>query len=213
LFTVPVRPYNTNTERARVIWCSADEPERIAMRKILFVQGGGAGVHDHWDNKLVDSLVRHLGPDFPVTYPRMPNEADPDYGAWKTALCEALTELGAGALLVGHSIGGTFLIHALAEGLSHRRSPDGVFLVAPPFIGEGGWPSEALAPPSNLGARLPEQMPIHLYFGQEDDTVPPSHADLYRNAIPQSVVRRLPGRDHQINNDLTEVAADIRLLS
>jgi hypothetical protein len=26
-------------------------------------------------------------------------------------------------------------------------------------------------------------------------------------------VRRLPGRDHQINNDLTEVAADIRLLS
>ncbi|MEP7191263.1 MAG: hypothetical protein ABI903_00175 [Actinomycetota bacterium] len=27
-------------------------------RQILFIQGGGAGTHDEWDNKLVESLCR-----------------------------------------------------------------------------------------------------------------------------------------------------------
>jgi hypothetical protein len=30
-------------------------------QQILFIQGGGAGVHDEWDDKLVDSLWRELG--------------------------------------------------------------------------------------------------------------------------------------------------------
>jgi hypothetical protein len=30
-------------------------------RQVLFVQGGGAGVHERWDSKLVDSLRRELG--------------------------------------------------------------------------------------------------------------------------------------------------------
>jgi len=32
--------------------------------QLLFVQGGGIGVHDEWDNKLVESLRRNLGPNF-----------------------------------------------------------------------------------------------------------------------------------------------------
>jgi hypothetical protein len=51
--------------------------------QVLFIQGGGEGTHDEWDNKIVDSLKRELGPDYAVRYPRMPNEADPKYAAWK----------------------------------------------------------------------------------------------------------------------------------
>jgi len=29
-------------------------------RQILFIQGGGAGAHDEWDDKLFDSLSREL---------------------------------------------------------------------------------------------------------------------------------------------------------
>ena len=43
----------------------------------------------------------------------------------------------------------------------------------------------------------------------DDDTVPPAHADLYARAMPQAQVHRLPGRDHQLNNDLGEVASAI----
>jgi len=59
-------------------------------------------------------------------------------------------------------------------------------------------------------ARLPQATPIYLYHGSEDDTAPLAHVDLYKQAIPQACVRKLQGRDHQLNDDLSEVAADIR---
>jgi hypothetical protein len=49
--------------------------------QVLFIQGGGAGVHDDWDNKLVASLERELGNGYEIRYPRMPAEADPSYAA------------------------------------------------------------------------------------------------------------------------------------
>ena len=66
--------------------------------------------------------------------------------------------------------------------------------------------------PSDLGERLPEGVPVHLFHGLEDDTAPPAHADLYARVIPKAEVHRLPGRDHQLGNDLREVAHVIRAL-
>ena len=180
--------------------------------QLMFVQGGGAeGTHDEWDNKLVEHLGRKLGPDYEVRYPQMPNEADPSYARWKVALANEFGRLDDGAILVGHSIGATILINTLVE-----KPPDlalgGIFLLAAPFVGEGGWPSEDIRPMSNLGKRLPAQTPVYAYHGSDDETVPFEHIGLYARAIPQAVIRRLAGRDHQFNNDLSEVAADIRQL-
>ncbi|HEX4573309.1 MAG TPA: alpha/beta fold hydrolase, partial [Dongiaceae bacterium] len=107
--------------------------------QVLFVQGAGEAVHDAWDDKLVRSLERELGAGYPVLYPRMPNEADPHYWAWKTALLDAFDELNDGAILIGHSVGGTILIHLLAEHPPKRRL-GAISLIAAPFIGDGGWP-------------------------------------------------------------------------
>lgn len=182
------------------------------MASVLFVQGGGEGAYDAWDNRLVDSLRRELGTDFIVSYPRMPDEAEPDYVRWKDALAKEIARLGEGAILVGHSIGAMILIHALATGL-RVRALRGIFLVAAPFVGEGGWPSGDIEPQKNLGADFPDGVPVFLYHGDEDETAPVAHVDLYAKAIPQAVVRRLEGRDHQLNDDLGEVARDIRAVS
>jgi predicted alpha/beta hydrolase family esterase len=181
-------------------------------KQVLFVQGGGAGVHDAWDDKLVESLRRELGPAYDVRYPRMPNEADPSYAAWKAALAEEIAGLDDGAVLVGHSVGGTILINALAESPPKQRLA-GIFLIAAPFVGPGGWPSDDIRPAANLGARLPPKTPIHLYQGSEDETVPLAHVDLYAGAIPGAIVHRLPGRNHQLNDDLAELAAAVRGLA
>jgi len=180
-------------------------------RQILFVQGGGAGVHDEWDDKLVASLTRELGPTFEIRYPRMPNEDDPKFAAWKEALEKELATLDDGAILVGHSIGATILINALSERLPEREL-GAIVLIAAPFVGEGGWPSEEMQLPLDLGARLPSGVPVFVYHGLEDETAPPSHAELYARAMPQARVRRLPNRDHQLNNDLKEIAATIKSL-
>ena len=178
-------------------------------RQLLFVQGGGEGVHDAWDNKLVASLEQALGPGWDIRYPRMPQEADPKFAAWKAALLGEIAGLDNGAILVGHSVGATVLVHSLAED-PPARTPAGVFLIAAPFVGDGGWPSDEVTPKPDLGALLPARSAVFLYQGDADDTVPMAHADHYAKAIPQAVIRRLPGRDHQLGDDLSEVVADIR---
>ena len=179
--------------------------------QILFVQGGGDGTHDEWDNKLVESLKRELGPGYRVRYPRMPDEADPKYATWKKALEKEFANLDDGAIFVGHSIGGTILINVLAEN-PPALSLGGIFLIAAPFVGDGGWPSEDIEPLPDLGARLPAQAPVYVYHGSKDETAPFEHVELYARVIPHAIVRRLPGRDHQLNDDLSEVAVDIRQL-
>jgi len=178
-------------------------------QQVLFVQGGGKRVHDDWDNRIVESLEGELGEEYAVRYPRMPGEADPKYADWKAALEREFAGLDDGAILVGHSIGGTILIRTLADD-PPRRSIGGIFLVAAPFVGDGGWPSDDIEPLSDLGARLPELTPVYLYHGSNDQTVPVGHVDLYAKSIPHAVVRRLAGRDHQLNNNMSDVAADIR---
>ena len=142
----------------------------------------------------------------------MPNEADPSYIRWKAALAEEIARLDDGAILIGHSLGGTILINALAEA-SPARKLAGIFLLAAPFVGAGGWPSDDIEPMADLGARLPPKTPIHIYHGSQDDTAPRRrHADLYERAIPGAKLHRLPGRNHQLNDDLAEVAAAVRAL-
>ncbi len=181
----------------------------LGRRQLLFVQGGGPRVHDQWDDKLVESLGRQLGAAFEIRYPCMPHEEDPQYAQWKPALEQELAALDDDAILVGHSIGATILVNVLAE-QSTARKFGALVLVAAPFVGEGGWSSDQLRSPRDLGARLPPGLPVHVFHGLDDRTAPPAHADLYARAIPQARVHRLPGRDHQLNGDLGEVAAAIR---
>jgi pimeloyl-ACP methyl ester carboxylesterase len=181
-----------------------------AARQILFVQGGGAGAHDEWDGKLVESLRRELGGGYQVRYPRMPDEGDPSYARWSGAIRREMADLDDSAVVAGHSVGAAILVNALAE-----QPPDSglaaIVLIAAPFVGPGGWPSKEFGLRSDLGARLPPGVDVHVFHGLQDQTAPPSHAGLYALAIPQAQVHRLPGRDHQLNNDLSEVAEAIRI--
>jgi hypothetical protein len=179
-------------------------------RQILFIQGGGAGAHDEWDDKLVESLRRELGGQYEVRYPRMPDEGDPSYARWSTAVRREMTALDEGAAVVGHSVGAAILLKALVE-QPPEKGLGAIVLIAAPFVGEGGWLSDEFELTSDLGAKLPPGVRVHVFHGLRDETAPPSHADLYALAIPQAQMHRLLGRDHQLNNDLSEVAEAIRI--
>ena len=177
-------------------------------RQILFIQGGGAGAHDEWDDKLAESLRRELGGEYEVRYPRMPDEGDPSYARWSTAIRREMTALDDGVVVAGHSVGAAILLKALAD-QPREKGLEGIVLIAAPFVGEGGWPGDEFELPHDLGARLPHGVPVHVFHGLQDETAPPSHADLYARAIPQAQLHRLPGRDHQLDNDLSAVAKTI----
>jgi predicted alpha/beta hydrolase family esterase len=179
------------------------------VKRILFVQGAGEGVHDLWDSNLVASLEHELGEGYAVCYPRMPREDDPDCPAWKAALARQFASLEDGAFLVGHSFGGTVLIQALA-GPTPKPRFGGLFVVAAPFIGEGGWAGDDIGGCEDVSGRLALGLPVFLYHGADDTVVPEAHVHLHARALGHAVVRTLERRDHQLDNDMSEVARDIR---
>lgn len=174
------------------------------MIHVLFIQGAGAGAHDEWDIRLVESLRRELGAEYDVRYPRMPDEADPTFAKWRPAIEKELASLAPGAVVVGHSVGGTILMHTLAD-VADPPPLGAIVLISAPFIGEGGWPSDEIAARDDLASALPPA-PVFLFHGEADAEVPLAHVELYAHTIPRARVHRLPGRDHQLNDDLAEVA-------
>src|SRR4051794_37510862 len=135
-----------------------------ATRQVLFVQGGGEGTHDEWDDKLVESLRRELGDGFEVRYPPMPAEDDPSLASWGPAIFTELSALEDGAVVIGHSVGGTILVQALVE-RPRAVTLGAIVLVATPFVGDGGWPGDEFAFTNDLGSRLPHGVPVHVFQG------------------------------------------------
>lgn len=186
-------------------------PDGSRPTQVLFVQGGGEGTHDSWDDKLVASLRNELGNSHAIRYPRMPDEGSPDPSSWKKAIDRELAQLSGRVILVGHSIGAAIVLDHLADPEVAGRVA-GIFLIATPFIGEGGWPSDELRPTRELAKTLAPTLAIQLYQGSADDTVPPAHVDLLAATLPNATVHRLEGRNHQLDDDLAEVARGIRAL-
>ena len=176
---------------------------------VLFIQGGGEGAYQA-DAGLASSLRSALGGDYEVRYPAMPNESDPDYAAWKSRILAELAGWGEGAILVGHSIGASVIIKLLTEAVP---SIFGAFLIAGPFWHDDEfWNWKEAELPGDAAARIPAALPLTFYHGSDDEVVPFSHLAMYARVFPTATIRRLDGRNHQLNDDLSDVARDIRAL-
>jgi|ERR1044071_2394597 predicted alpha/beta hydrolase family esterase len=181
-------------------------------KRVLFVQGAGSEGSHQVDAHLVESLREHLGSGYSVRYPKLPNEAKPDLETWKRIIVDEVAAMGDHGFLVGHSIGASVAMKALADG-EVGRTLAGMFLIAAPFWHDDKvWRWDEARLPEDLAARVPRELPLFLYQGREDEVVPSAHLAMYAHALPHAIVRRLGGRDHQLSNDLTEVARDLRSL-
>lgn len=179
------------------------------MRKrVLFVHGGGKGAYEE-DRKLAASLQDALGADYDVRCPKMPDEDSPEYGAWRDRISQELAALHDEVFLVGHSLGGSILLKYLTEEES-AEPVAGLFLLAAPLWGAEDWEVEEYALRSRFASRLPSELPVFLYHSRDDEVVPFTHLALYAEKLPQATARELDGRGHQFEDDLSEVARDIK---
>ena len=111
-------------------------------------------------------------------------------------------------------MGGSFLLKYLSDEKIETRVA-GLFLIAVPYWGGDGWRYEgyeAVALPADFSSKLPKSAPIFFYHSRDDEVAPFAHLALYEDKLPQATIRVLDGRGHQLNNDLSEVAADIKCL-
>jgi predicted alpha/beta hydrolase family esterase len=176
-------------------------------RGVLFVRGAGEGAHEA-DEKLAASLRDALGRGYDVRSPQMPDEDDPEVGAWKEKIAGELATMDGAAILVGHSAGAVVLLEYLSEEVVEKPIA-GLFLVAAPYVGTGGWEVEEGALREDFASELPEGLPVFLYHARDDEVVPFEHLALYKAKLPRATVREFDGRGHQFGDDLSEVARDI----
>ncbi len=179
-------------------------------KNVLFIQGGGEGAYEA-DKKLAASLQEGLGSAYQVHYPMMPNEADPAYETYKTQIANEFASLKGQIALVGHSMGGTVLLHYLTEEKVEKPIA-GIFLIAAPYWTAEDWFDEHKLQ-NNLAPPLHKMPPVFFYHSRDDPVVPFAHMALYAAKLPQATIHEFDGRGHQFHNDLSEVAADIFSLS
>jgi predicted alpha/beta hydrolase family esterase len=181
------------------------------MKKhVLFVHGGGQGAYEE-DKKLAANLRDVLGAAYDVRYPKMPDEDHPEYEAWKNQIAKELTALDGEVLLVGHSLGGSILLKYLSEETVEKRIA-GIFLIASPYWGAEEWQVSEYELQEDFASKLPDELPIFFYHSRDDEVVPFAHLALYKEKLPQATIREFDGRGHQFNNDLPDVAWDIKRL-
>jgi Predicted esterase of the alpha/beta hydrolase fold len=176
---------------------------------VLFIHGAGAGACAA-DRLLADSLQRALGADYEVLCPQMPDEDDASYPAWKAEIDLRLATTKAPVALVGHSVGGSVLLKYLCD---EQPSPQiaGLFVIAAPYWGASEfWSWDEAALPADAAARLAGDWPLIFYQSRDDEVVPFAHLSMYAAKLPRATIREFAGLGHQFNNDLTEVAADIK---
>jgi uncharacterized protein len=182
----------------------------VATRQVLFVHGAGGEAFEE-DAALVRSLREALGPDFRVEYPKMPDADAPEFAKWSACISHELSALDGGVILVGHSLGGSILLQYLSEERVEKPVA-GLFLIATPYWETADWEVAEFALREDFPAALPEDVPIFLYHGRDDEEVPFEHLALYAGRLPQATVREVEGRGHQFGDDLSEVAEDIARL-
>ncbi|WP_460639956.1 alpha/beta hydrolase [Larkinella harenae] len=181
-----------------------------STKNLLFIQGGGSKEDYQADQKLVDSLKELLSEAYRLHYPCLPTEPSADLGRLKQ-IGQEMARMEEQLIVVGHSLGASMLLRYFSENQVTKK-PLGLFLLATPFwSGDEEW-KEGFKLNDNFADQWPRDIPLFFYHCQDDQEVPFAHFTIYRQKLPWANFRELASGGHQLNNDLTIVANDIRSL-
>ncbi|HQC50099.1 MAG: alpha/beta hydrolase [Patescibacteria group bacterium] len=131
-----------------------------------------------------DYLEKSLGKKFEIISPRMPLREFAKYRDWKIHFERYLSLIKNKYILLGTSLGGVFLAKYLSENKLRKKALS-VYLICPPF--DNTLPEEDLVGGFKLEKDLSliekNCQNLHLLFSQDDNVVPVSHAEKYRQKL------------------------------
>lgn len=126
----------------------------------------------------------------------MPCRENANYAAWKIWFEKAVPHMRNGVTLIGHSLGGSFLLRYLSEETLPVTVRD-LHLVAP-AVTEAGCPGlgEFATDLDNWSGLCTVPATIHLYHSADDTVVPVSESEALRAVLPQCAFHRFLDRGH-----------------
>lgn len=157
-----------------------------------------------------ERLGEVLGDAYEVVYPKMPNNMNARYAEWKIWFEKYIAYLEDEVVLLGHSLGGVFLVKYLAEN-AYSKKIRALFLVAAPYDDEDS--GESLVDftlPTNLEKVAQQVKRVFLYHSKDDPVVPFADLGKYKKLFSKATVRVLEGRGHMGQEEFPEIAEDLR---
>jgi len=134
-------------------------------------------------------INKELDKQFQIIKPRFPLQDNAKYEDWKIWFERYIPHLSNNSILIGGSLGGIFLAKYLSENKFPKKLLS-VYMVCPPFDntvqGEdlvGGFKLK-----SDLSLIEKNCNDVTLMFSADDDCVPVSHAEKYRNKLKNSKI-------------------------
>lgn len=136
-----------------------------------------------------DYLDKELGKNFEIIRPRMPLQDNAKYEDWKIHFERHFPYLRNNIILIGKSLGSIFLAKYLSENKFSKKILS-TYLVCPPF--DDTCFEEDLVGGFNLKFDLSlikkNSKNLTLLFSKDDDDVPVSHAEKYRNKLKNAKI-------------------------
>jgi len=163
-------------------------------------------VRDRW----IRNLAKDLGEDYLVLTPKMPNSTNARYEEWKTWFENVLTVLDKELILIGHSLGGIFLVKYLSEN-KIDKTIKAIFLLGAPFDDDLG--EESLADfvlPENLSGFSDQVEKMFFLHSKDDPCVPCDHAFKYQKKLPEAKLVIFENKGHFNEEEFPELAELIK---
>lgn len=155
-----------------------------------------------------DSIIEALKDTHESHKLQMPNSYWADYTAWSIWFEKMVPYLRDGIILVGHSLGGAFLLRYLSE----NKLPVMIaqaHLVAPVVLGDledcEGFTSN-LEEWNGFKSDIKE---VHLWHSDDDTIVPIHHSERFLEVFPSATPHRFNDRFHFIGDSFPELLEEI----
>lgn len=163
-----------------------------------------------------DLLQEYLGNDFDVISPKMPCKWNAKYDEWKIWIEKFIPYLGEGVILIGHSLGGVFLVRYLSES-SFPINISQLHLVAAPF-GDNNDESGDTEKYNLCDFNIKDDLSlleksadkIFLYHSEDDPTVPFRDLEKYSKKIPKAKKIVFEDRGHFNQAEFPELVKNLK---
>jgi hypothetical protein len=173
-----------------------------------------------------ENLKNGLGKNFEVILLKMPNPLNARYKEWKIMFEKLRPFLKSNLILVGHSLGGIFLVKYLSENRFPRKIL-ATLLVAPPFgavrgkfsdvnVKDGRGAGYYLADfifSKDLSKFQKQGGEIRFYFSKNDPIVPFAEAVKYKKVLLKAKLVVFKNKKHFNQTKFPELIKDIKKLS
>jgi len=192
-------------------------------KQIIFIHGGNS--FDSYDEYLgylketeftidwfnrrkrwIDDMTNKLENEFQFFMPQMPNKNNAVYEEWKIWFEKMLPFVNNDVIMIGHSLGGIFLVKYLSEN-NYPKKIKKIILVAPPHnntLGVGSFKIEKSL--DNISKQCDD---IQLFQSEDDPVVPASEAQIYKKDLPEINLHIFKDRGHFMQETFPEIIEEI----